>query len=193
MSVGVLRSLPLPGHAQRAVGGGALGIDMNKFLGCPSSLGFEKNTQPLPAGRYWIDIIGEEKVKTFLNGLNIAQDNGVVVVENVVLDPSPDDSVWTILQRKWNGDSLEQQAWVLFRVTGVGSIGIDATMYGFPTKAPSCVKDKDQTLQAPEVKEGVDAVPWWVWAVGGTVVLLVVANSVGQVATAVTAVKSASK
>ena len=43
-----------------------------KVLGCQPSLGFQKQTQPLPAGRYWIDVSGEDKAKEFVAAMSAA-------------------------------------------------------------------------------------------------------------------------
>ena len=190
MSFGVLGG-SVVGRVRPRGGARPLGIDMTAFLGCPGSLGFEK-TSPLPVGRYWIDVTGEQNITDFFGALNTAKDYGVVDIENVEVEGT-DTSFSAVLNRLMGGPTVPQ-AWVLFRVTGVGSIAIDATRYGYPTKAPDCVTTKDQTSTATEAQTEVDkeaTIPTWAWVAGGAVVFLVLAHAVGEVAGAVKTVEEA--
>jgi hypothetical protein len=138
----------------------------------------QSQTNPLPAGRYWIDLIGDQNIADFMTALQSAQDAGVVVIENQeAWDPSWLDKF------EGAGDS---QMWVLWNVTGAGSFSMDATRYGMPTIAPSCVKTKDQTIQAPpDPATGLAAVPTWLWAAGVFAGFLLLAHALQEVSSSV--------
>ncbi len=168
-----------------------------KALGCKASLGFQKQTQPLPVGRYWIDVSGEEKVAEFVAAMSAASDAGIVVVEDIDQDPPANISFSEALLRRAAGDKMVPAVGALFRVTGAGSISIDATKYGFPTKAPDCLTSHAQTSSAQRAQAEVDrradenlgsAKTWLI--VGGVMVgLYLVSNTLGNVAMAARAVR----
>jgi hypothetical protein len=133
---------------------------------------------PIPAGRYWIDVIGTENIKAFFSLMNEAQKLGVVQIENSEFQGTTFD-LDTILQKIAGGG--DPQAWVLFRVTGVGTISLDNTRFGYPTIATTNIEHKDDTSQAPPTPSGLSAVPMWLWLGGGLVALVAVASIISDV------------
>ncbi len=106
---------------------------------------FEKRS-PLPPGRYYIDVVGVEKIKQFFGLLNPAVALGVVVIENVETNSGAFD-LQSILQAL-DGDTIAR-VWVLFRVTGFGTLSIDAKTFGFPTIAADSVHTESDTETLP--------------------------------------------
>lgn len=104
---------------------------------------------PLPPGRYWIDVIGADKIRgfyTLLNAANVAAP-GLVTVENVELNG---DSVDLQSFLRWvMGDTT--RAWFLFRVAdkSKGSLSIDQKTFGYASHASDNVKTQEDTIQAP--------------------------------------------
>lgn len=108
---------------------------------------FEKR-QPLPPGRYWIDVIGPEKVARFVSLLNAGATIGAVTVE--------DTTTWSpnLLEGIVGGGA--PQAWFLFSVNfqdfqgrKVAGLEFDTKEFGFPTIATDDIHSKDDTVQKP--------------------------------------------
>jgi hypothetical protein len=104
---------------------------------------------PLPAGRYWIDVIGADKIRAFFTLLNTAAiaAPGLVLLENVELNG---DSVDLQSFLRWAlGDTT--RAWFLFRVGDrtKGAFSIDHKTFGYPSHASDNVKTETDTAQTP--------------------------------------------
>lgn len=103
---------------------------------------------PLPPGRYYIDVDGVEKIRGFYALLNAAVALGVVTVINVELDGDSVD-LQMLLQKILGGGNAH--GWFLFSVAdpSKGTFSIDRTTFGDPTIAPPSVTNEDDTIQAP--------------------------------------------
>jgi hypothetical protein len=84
---------------------------------------------PIPPGRYWIDVIGKENIDDF--GAWIIEMQGAVR-----LVTSTEDT-----------ESEPPQLWALFEVPEGRSPFLDQQKFGFPTTAPEGVKNKEDTEQ----------------------------------------------
>ncbi len=109
-------------------------------------MSFEKRN-PLPPGRYWIDVSGTDKVSGFAFLLSQAAALGAVVVENVELNGASVD-LGSVLEALEGGNN--PAAWFLFRVTDVGTFSIDQSQLGFATIADPNVHSQDDTVQKPD-------------------------------------------
>jgi hypothetical protein len=133
---------------------------------------FEKR-QPLPPGRYWIDVIGPDKTARFASTLALGAAHGITNVE---------------ASESWTPGILEDgepQTWFLFTVNQTDFLGrkvagleFDTKEFGFPTIATAEIQAKDDTVQKPP--DPTDTlIPAWakmvglvVAAVGGTLYLI---------------------
>ncbi len=112
-------------------------------------MALEKNTNPLPDGRYWVDVFDPHREA--FNGW-LADNKDSVRVENTESDES----------------SNPAQSFYLFSVKnhvqvpgGTSTIFVpvnwDAKTFGFPTIAPPNVKSKADTVQKPDLPpDGLD-------------------------------------
>lgn len=151
---------------------------------CKASGGMQKQTDPIPIGRYWIDIIGLDNIQVLMPAMNQAAAGGVIVIEDTkTTTPTAAD--------KLTGGLTEPVASVLFRVTGYGSISIDPTRYGYPTIANPCVKQIDDTDSSASVQAALDAdakkKQLYIIGAVGLVVLVVIAHTASEAANVVRA------
>jgi len=86
---------------------------------------------PIPPGRYWIDVIGKENIDDF--GAWIVEMQGAVRLVNSTEDR----------------ESEPPQLWALFEVPEGRSPFIDQIKFGFPTTAPEGVNNKEDTEVGP--------------------------------------------
>ncbi len=110
-------------------------------------MSFERKN-PLPPGRYWLTVVGVEKIKAFSGLLNAATVLGVVVTENIELNGTSID-LEAVLQAIL-GETGEPRAWYLFRVTGIGTFSIDQKTFGFANIATDNIHNQDDTVQKPD-------------------------------------------
>jgi hypothetical protein len=89
-------------------------------------------TNPLPAGRYWIDVFGVENVKDF--GAWVTEMAGAVRTEQVEENPEADPP----------------SLFAIFVVPDGRSPFMPFEKFGFPTTAPASVKSKDDTEHGPD-------------------------------------------
>ena len=144
---------------------------------CKSSLGLQR-TNPLPTGRYWIDVVGAENIDSFLSLMNDGKNLGVIKLENVeTTEPGLLDRI--------AGSAGEKRAFVIFHVLQPGAITLNFERFGYPTIAAACVKSEEDTAQAPDIEK--PGIPTWVYVAGAAVVGLFVLNATSNVAKAVTA------
>jgi hypothetical protein len=96
----------------------------------------ERNTNPLPKGRYWITVLDspEGQLASFDEWLSDV--SGSVKVESSELDR----------------DSKPPSQFVIFNVTGLGAF-FNAEQFGFPNKAPAGIKNREDAEQAPVIDE----------------------------------------
>lgn len=124
-----------------------------------SAAGQIEKRDPLPVGRYWIDVFGKD-YGVFLDW-TIAHKATVTVVKTEQYDTTSD---WNLF------DDREAGAWFLFEVSAPTSWGI-ASDVGWPNTAPSNIQSSQDTIQSPPLPknildDGGDAIPKWVPWVG---------------------------
>jgi hypothetical protein len=118
-------------------------------------------TKPLPPGRYWIDLIGAERIAKFgggVKGLNEAHPGLVRVIsatrhlQNEARDYAESPDLTGVLVALWetvvgNIQDTPERDWVLFEVTAPAIWDFEAM--GTPTVAPAWVKSESDTVQRP--------------------------------------------
>lgn len=138
----------------------------------------QERRSPLPAGRYWLDVVGLGNIIDF--SLWLDDNIGAVVVETVELDGKSFPSIGDIVNglggvipspipspspTPIDPDAIPTGAmggnppimFAIFRVTGTPT-KLD-TKFGFPEIAPASVKTESDTVQVPEPENPVgDAV-----------------------------------
>lgn len=123
-------------------------------------------TEPLPVGRYWIDVF----VEPFAN-----RSIWDVWLQNALMT----DSVHVEVTEHRPADSGgPARDFFIFRVKKPLGWMI-AEYVGWPNTAPSGIKSSDDTVQKPPPEPGLldtlrkDGLPGWVpWAVGGTIAVV---------------------
>lgn len=93
----------------------------------------ERHTNPLPKGRYWITVLGDN-IPDFDAWL--LDMHNAVKVETSELDV----------------ESHPPSEFIIFRVVSDAAF-LNAEQFGFPEKAPSSVKTRDDAEKAPVVDE----------------------------------------
>ena len=137
---------------------------------------------PLPAGRYWIDLIGAERIAKFgggVKGLNEAHPGLVRIIsatrhlENEARDYAESPDLTGVLVALWetvvgNVQDTPERDWVLFQTTAPAIW--DFKEMGVPTVAGADVKSEGDTVQRPEPEPDItDKILDWEHGIGGTV------------------------
>lgn len=137
--VDVLRKNGIPTRERGAV----VGADIDKVV-------------PLAKGRYWIDVVGADKVGKFAGLLNTGVILGAVKIESVELSGTEVslDRVLEVL-----AGAGDPQAWFLFEVLKDNALAIDESTFGRPTVADSSVHHRGDTAQKPAAPEA--GLPTW--------------------------------
>lgn len=126
----------------------------------------DERRQPIPPGRYFMNVIGAENIKDFAR--DVKEQEGAIVVESSELD-NTETPLENVLTNGVNPSSL----FVIFKVPEGRAPFLNQQKYGFPTIAPVNVKTRDDTEKFPPVEppDARDAVK----------VLLVIAGVLGVV------------
>lgn len=117
---------------------------------------------PLPPGRYWIDLIGAERIARFgggVKGLNEAHPGIIRIISatrhlaNEARDYAESPDITGDLVKIWEAiagqiQDTPERDWVLFEVTAPAVWDYDAM--GSPTVAGPEVKSEADTVQRPE-------------------------------------------
>lgn len=118
-------------------------------------------TNPLPAGRYWIDLIGAERIARFgggVEGLNEAHPGLIRIVSatrhlaNEAKDYAESPDLTGDLVKLWESlagsiEDTPERDWVLFEVIAPAIWDFDAM--GVPTVAGPNIKSESDTGQRP--------------------------------------------
>jgi hypothetical protein len=152
----------------------------------PDAFGADRvdTAKPLPIGRYWIDLIGEQRIGNFgagVKGLNGAHPGIIRIISatrhvaNDAREYAESPDLTGVLVALWetvagNIQDTPERDWVLFEVTAPALW--DFEVMGTPTIAAANVKAESDTVQrpAPEVDptEKILAVVSDLGSVGGT-------------------------
>jgi hypothetical protein len=139
-------------------------------------------TKPLPVGRYWIDLVGAERIGNFgagVKGLNEAHAGLVRVISatrhlaNEAKDYAESADLTGVLVRLWEGmvgqiQDTPERDWVLFEVTAPAIWDFD--VMGTPTVAAAWVKSESDTVQRPAPEpEVTDRILDYTKGIGGAV------------------------
>lgn len=117
---------------------------------------------PLQPGRYWIDLIGEERIAKFgggIKGLNDAHPGIIKIISatrhlaNEARDYAESDDLTGVLVGIWEAlagriSETPERDWVLFQVTSPAVW--DFETMGTPTIAGPNVKSEADTVQRPD-------------------------------------------
>lgn len=137
---------------------------------------------PIPPGRYWIDLIGPERIGQFgagVKGLNESHPGIVRIIsatrhtENEARDYAESADLTGVLVRLWEGiagsvQDTPERDWVLFEVTSPAVWDYNAM--GTPTVAGKQVKSERDTIQAPEPEPDItEKILGATSGIGGTV------------------------
>lgn len=136
-------------------------IDVLRRNGIPTKSGITigadiEKVVPLRKGRYWIDVVGAEKVGKFAGLLNTGVILGAVKIESVELSGTEMtlDRVLEVLS-----GAGDPQAWFLFEVLQDNALAVDESTFGRPTVATPNVHHREDTAQKPETPEA--GLPTW--------------------------------
>jgi len=121
-----------------------------------------QRTNPVPPGRYWIDLVGPQKIGNFgagVRGLNEAHPGIIRIISatrhlaNEAKDYAESPDLTGVLVQLWEGmvgqiQDTPERDWVLFQVTAPAMWEFD-TM-GTPTVAAANVTSEADTAQRPD-------------------------------------------
>lgn len=109
----------------------------------------QRKVDPIPPGRYWMNVIGRDNIQDFLAWV---QDMGPSVnVETTSLDDTA-----TPVEEFLAGGQNPSRLFVIFTVPEGRAPFLDSRTFGFPSHAPSGIQDESDTVQRPDVESGTE-------------------------------------
>jgi len=95
-------------------------------------MALERRTSPLPIGRYWIDLVTDDAVQSW-------RDWSKAWGDTVQVEATEDNST-----------EERPDIFMIFRVK-TNTVFFPEGMLGFPSKAPSSIRFREDTVQKPDV------------------------------------------
>jgi hypothetical protein len=97
-------------------------------------MALERQTSPLPVGRYWIDIVTDDAFQSWVDWQKAWG-------ENLKVEATEDFS-----------EEGKRDIFVIFSVPKPGIVFWPQGMLGYPSKAPKSIKYREDTVQKPNVE-----------------------------------------
>lgn len=100
----------------------------------------QREVSPIPAGRYWISVLGPANIRDFDQWVRDMQ--GGIQIEASSLDV----------------DARPEHLFVIFRVPPGRAPFLNAALFGFPSHAPPNVQSVQDVEQAPIIKGPIEQI-----------------------------------